>query len=57
MLYSTNTQVLYYNSQFDLDKVKEEIFRIGNLQAELKENLKKKLKQVYDSDEQQQESK
>jgi hypothetical protein len=32
MSYYTNTQGLYYNSQFDVDKVKQEIFTIRNLQ-------------------------
>jgi hypothetical protein len=36
MTYYTNTHGLYYNAQFDLDKVKEEIIRIGNLQNDLK---------------------
>jgi hypothetical protein len=55
MTYYTNTHGLYYNAQFDLDKVKEEINTIRNLQAELSVNLKK-LKQVYDSDDQQEKS-
>jgi archaellum component FlaC len=36
MIYYTNIHGLYYNSQFDLDKVKDEINRIRNLQEELK---------------------
>jgi hypothetical protein len=49
MLNYTNTQGLYYNSQFDLDKVKQEIFTIRNLQNSLTEDLKR-LKQLYNFD-------
>jgi hypothetical protein len=48
MTYYTNTHGLYYNAQFDLDKVKEEISRIGSLQYELKEYLTQ-IKQTGDS--------
>jgi hypothetical protein len=41
MSYYTNTQGLYYNSQFDLDIVKQEIFTIRNLQNTLTQDLTK----------------
>jgi hypothetical protein len=55
MTYYTNTHGLYYNSQFNLDKVIQEISKIRDLQDELKGNLIK-LKQIYDSDDQQEKS-
>jgi hypothetical protein len=51
MSYYTNTQGLYFNAQFDLDKVKQEIFTIRNLQNKLTEDLIK-LDQIYKSDQQ-----
>jgi hypothetical protein len=38
-MYYSNTQGLYYNSQFDLDKVKQEIFTIRNSQNTLTQDL------------------
>jgi hypothetical protein len=55
MSYYTNTQGLYYNSQFDVDKVKQEIFTIRNLQNTLTQKLTI-LDQIYDSDQQQKNS-
>jgi predicted MPP superfamily phosphohydrolase len=46
MIYYTNTHGLYYNSQFDLDKVKQEINTIRNLQKDLTLKLTQ-LDQVY----------
>jgi hypothetical protein len=46
MSYYTNTQGLYYNSKFDVDKVKEELFTIRNLQNNLTKDLVK-LEQLY----------
>jgi hypothetical protein len=55
MSYYTNTQGLYYNSQFDVDKVKQKIYTIRNLQGDLTEDIRR-LHQVYDFDQQQQNS-